>query len=135
MIDHLSLAVFDLERSRNFYDCVLATLGHSRVMDLEEHEYVACGYGASEHEPTFWIGASVGPALQPEPPMEQHIAFSAHNRATIDAFYNAALSAGGGDNGKPGLRPEYHPNYYATFVIDPDGYHIEAVCHNTKDRR
>lgn len=131
MIDHLSLAVTDLPRSQVFYDAVLATLGHSRVMDMEGEGYAASGYGASAHEPAFWIGIGLGPepVPAPQPPVGQHIAFSAPDRHAVDAFYGAALQAGGGDNGKPGLRPEYHPNYYAAFVLDPDGYHIEAVCH------
>ena len=131
MIDHLSLAVTDLPRSQGFYDAVLAALGHRRVMDMEGDGYAAAGYGASEHPPTFWIGVGLGPepVAAPRPPVGQHIAFAAPDRAAVDAFHRAALEAGGGDNGAPGLRPEYHPNYYAAFIIDPDGYHIEAVSH------
>lgn len=131
MIDHFSLAVTDLPRSREFYDTVLATLGHRRVMDMEGDGFAACGYGASEHEASFWIGVGLGPepVPTPQPPVGQHIAFTARDRDAVDTFHRAALVIGGGDNGKPGLRPEYHPNYYAAFIIDPDGYHIEAVCH------
>jgi hypothetical protein len=93
-------------------------------------DYVAAGYGAFEHEPAFWIGASRQPGSPaPKPPDGQHVAFAATSRAAVDAFYEAALRAGGTDNGPPGLREHYHPNYYACFVIDPGGYHIEAVCH------
>jgi len=129
MIDHLSLPVADLARSRAFYDTVLATLGVRRVMDLEIDDYVAAGYGGSEHEPAFWIGSSTEAAAAPVQPDGQHIALTAPDRAAVDAFHAAALAAGGRDNGAPGLRPHYHENYYAAFVIDPDGYHMEAVCH------
>ena len=129
MIDHMSLPVAEFGRSRAFYDRVLAALGNRRIMDVEETDHVACGYGGSDHDQTFWIG--VGKGLEPAPqPLEgQHIAFSAPDRAAVDRFHAEGLAAGGRDNGAPGLRPEYHPNYYAAFVIDPDGHHIEAVCH------
>jgi catechol 2,3-dioxygenase-like lactoylglutathione lyase family enzyme len=131
MLDHISLAVAVYERSRSFYDQVLAVLGHRRVMEMTDvPEYVAAGYRASAHEPAFWIGASREPGSPaPKPPDGQHVAFAAANRAMVDAFYDAALRAGGADNGRPGLREQYHRNYYACYVIDPDGYHLEAVCH------
>ena len=131
MLDHISLAVSDFERSTAFYDGVLGTLGHRRVMEIDEApDFVAAGYGASEHEPAFWIGASRDPAAPgPRAPDGQHVAFAAANRNQVDAFYRAALDAGGADNGPPGIRAHYHPDYYACFVIDPDGHHIEAVCH------
>jgi catechol 2,3-dioxygenase-like lactoylglutathione lyase family enzyme len=126
MIDHLSLGVRDLARSRAFYDAVLAPLGYRRMFDVED----ASGYGRSELHPLkeqalpFWIARNDdGPALN------GHVCFSAPARGAVDAFYAAALAAGGRDNGKPGLRPEYHPSYYAAFIIDPDGYRIEAVRH------
>lgn len=131
MIDHLSLAVADIERSRAFYDRVLATLGSRRVMDVDDApDFVASGYGGSEHEPAFWIGAAkpASGAVAP-PPVGQHVAFAAPDRPAVDRFYETAMAEGGRDNGRPGLRPEYHPDYYACFVIDPDGHHIEAVCH------
>jgi catechol 2,3-dioxygenase-like lactoylglutathione lyase family enzyme len=131
VLDHISLAVADYERSWAFYDQVLATLGHRRVMEMTDApEYVAAGYGGSEHEPAFWVGGARepgGPA--PQPPDGQHVAFAAASRAMVDAFYEAALRAGATDNGPPGIRAHYHANYYACFVIDPDGYHLEAVCH------
>ena len=134
MLDHISLAVADFERARAFYDRALAALGHRRVMEITDApEYVAAGYGASEHEPTFWIGASREPGSPaPQPPDGQHVAFTAATRALVDAFYQAALKAGGADNGPPSIRDHYHSNYYACFVIDPAGYHIEAVFHRSE---
>jgi catechol 2,3-dioxygenase-like lactoylglutathione lyase family enzyme len=126
MIDHLSLGVLDLARSRAFYDAVLAPLGYRRVFDLED----ASGYGRAEPHPLkeqgvpFWITKNAdGPALN------GHVCFLAPARAAVDAFHATALAAGGRDNGKPGLRPEYHAHYYAAFIIDLDGYRIEAVRH------
>lgn len=130
MIDHLSLPVGNLDRSRAFYDAALAPLGYHRVVDvLDQPDYVAAAYGTGETEPPFSIGTAREPMPPPVPLIGQHIAFKADNRAAVDAFYRAALATGGTDNGPPGLRPHYHPNYYAAFVIDPDGHHIEAVCH------
>ncbi len=126
MIDHVSLGVADLARSRAFYDAALAPLGYRRLFSLDE----ASGYGAAlggplkEQALPFWIGqetAGVG--------LSGHVCFAAADRAGVDGFYREALGAGGRDNGAPGLRPIYHPNYYAAFVIDPDGHRIEAVCH------
>lgn len=130
MIDHLSLAVTDYQRARRFYDTCLATLGYHVAMELTDiPEIVACGYGPGEHEPNFWIGAGQPPGPAPAPPDGQHVAFVAPDRAAVDAFHAAALAQGGRDNGTPGVRAQYHPSYYAAFVIDPDGYHLEAVCH------
>ena len=126
MIDHLSLGVCDLARSRAFYDAVLAPLGYARMFDFED----ASGYGRTEPHPLkeqalpFWVTKNAdGPALN------GHVCFLAPARAAVDAFHAAGLAAGGRDNGKPGLRPEYHAHYYAAFVIDLDGYRIEAVRH------
>ena len=129
MIDHFSLPVTDFDRSRAFYDAVLATLGYRPLETEDLDEYVACGYGANAGEPPFWIGAGKGPDAPPVPQPGQHIAFRAPDRAAVDAFHRAAMATGGTDNGAPGLRPHYHQNYYAAYVIDPDGYHVEAVCH------
>jgi len=130
VIDHLSLPVADLERSRRFYDAALAPLGARRMLDLEEADYTASGYGMREGEPAFWVGTGTRPgAAAPVPPEGLHVAFQAPDRAAVDAFHAAAVAAGGLDNGGPGLRPQYHPNYYAAFAIDPDGHHVEAVCH------
>ena len=128
MIDHLSIRVGDLERSRTFYDRVLATLGYGRAMDVDEADYEASGYGTGD-APAFAIGTGNEPMPAPQMEIGLHVAFAAADHAAVDRFYNEALAAGGADNGAPGLRPEYHPNYYAAFIIDPDGYHIEAVCH------
>lgn len=126
MIDHVSIGVRDLARARAFYDAALAPLGYRRMFDVED----ASGYGRNEPHPLkeqalpFWI-AHNGEA----PALNGHICFSAPYRGAVDAFHAAALAAGGRDNGKPGLRPEYHANYYAAFIVDPDGYRIEAVRH------
>ncbi|MDR3436149.1 VOC family protein [Telmatospirillum sp.] len=124
MIDHLSVAVGDYALSRRFYDAALAPLGYRPVMEFGQ----GAGYGEADH-PSFWITGEGDLSEQIGRWRGFHIAFEAKDRAAVDAFYQAALAAGGKDNGAPGLRPDYHPNYYAAFVIDPDGYRIEAVCH------
>jgi catechol 2,3-dioxygenase-like lactoylglutathione lyase family enzyme len=133
MIDHVSLPVADYARSRAFYDRCLGALGYKRVIEsAEEPDYIWCGYAEAEGaEPPFCVGASSGPGGRPPTatPEGQHIAFTAPDRAAVDSFHKEALLAGGRDNGAPGLRPQYHPNYYAAFVLDPDGHRIEAVCH------
>ena len=133
MIDHISLPVADLTRARAFYDKALGALGCKVTMELtDQPDYVGAGYGAEHHpEPTFWIGTGRGPdaGVGIAVPPGQHVAFSAADRASVDAFHAAALAAGGTCNGPPGLRSHYHANYYAAFVIDPDGHHLEAVCH------
>ena len=132
MIDHFSLPVSDYARSRAFYDKALGTLGYNMLIEMTDSpDYVAAGYGPSSDlpEPAFWIGAGRTAAAAPVTPEGQHIAFRAPDRAAVDTFYTAAVAAGGSDNGQPGLRPHYHPAYYAAFVLDPDGHRIEAVCH------
>lgn len=119
MLDHVSLKVGDFGRSKAFYDAALKPLGVTLLMG-DGQAYG--GYGA-DGKPDFWIGLGGTPSLG------THVAFTAQDRATVDAFHRAALAAGGRDNGGPGLRPEYHPNYYGAFVLDPDGHNIEAVCH------
>jgi catechol 2,3-dioxygenase-like lactoylglutathione lyase family enzyme len=117
MIDHLGLKVSDLPRSREFYRQALAPLGYGVIMEFPG----AVGLGA-QGKPDFWLGpGTAGTPL--------HVAFASPDRKTVDAFHAAALSAGGKDNGGPGLRPEYHPTYYGAFVLDPDGNNVEAVCH------
>ena len=118
MIDHIGLSVADYERSKAFYTEALAPLGYA-VIKVGPW----AGLGVSG-KPDFWIGK--GEATTPR----LHVAFRARDRATVRAFYEAAIKAGASDNGAPGLRPEYHPNYYGAFVIDPDGNNIEAVCHD-----
>ena len=125
MLDHIGFAVADLKRSRAFYVNALAPLGYVPVMDLSAEQtggYAGTGFGAPGR-PQFWIGNGERPGSR------VHIAFAAKSRAGVDAFYTAALAAGGGDNGAPGIRPHYHEHYYGAFVIDPDGHNIEAVCH------
>ena len=124
MIDHTGIAVKDFEASKTFYDAALAPLGASLVMMVPE-EYTdgvkVGGYGYGR--PQFWLHEA------DEPGPGRHYAFTADTRAEVDAFYAAAMEAGGRDNGKPGIRAHYHPNYYGAFVFDPDGNNIEAVCH------
>lgn len=124
MIDHLSISVADIDSARIFYERALAPLGASMLFQVPlayTDGAVVLGYGRDR--PTFWIGE--GAAQQP--PL--HLAFEARDRESVDAFYAAALAAGGRDNGAPGLRPHYHEHYYGAFVLDADGNNIEAVCH------
>ena len=126
MLDHIGLSVSDFERSLAFYEAALAPLSLEVVMSVSREETGAgthAGFGRADGKPFFWIGDS-GPASS-----GVHVAFAARSRAEVDAFHAAALAAGGRDNGGPGLRPHYHPNYYGAFVFDPDGANIEAVCH------
>ncbi len=119
MIDHFGFAVKDMAKSRGFYEAALAPLGLKVIRGGES--WAAFGEGGPQTE--FWIG-TYGP-----PPGRIHFAFVAKDRAAVRAFYDAAIKAGGADNGPPGTRANYHPNYYAAFVIDPDGHNVEAVCH------
>ena len=118
MLDHLILGVGDYDRSKAFYLAALAPLGYEVVL---EHDGLSCGFG-NAGKPEFWVGARErsGPV---------HVAFTSPDRPGVDAFYKAAIAAGATDNGKPGLRELYHPNYYGAFVFDPDGNNVEAVCH------
>jgi catechol 2,3-dioxygenase-like lactoylglutathione lyase family enzyme len=125
VLDHIGFGVTDFARSKAFYERALAPLGISVLIEVTPEEtggdaYV--GFGAAG-KPFFWIGT--GGALAGR----LHVAFAAKDRATVDALHRAAIEAGGTDNGPPGLRPHYHPNYYGTFVLDPDGHNVEAVCH------
>jgi catechol 2,3-dioxygenase-like lactoylglutathione lyase family enzyme len=125
MIDHTGLDVSDPVRSRRFYDQALGTLGYKVLMEVPIEftgGAVVLGYGVPP-KPDFWLHQ--GTPNQPR----VHIAFRAENRAQVDAFYKAAIAAGGKDNGPPGPRPHYHKDYYGAFVLDPDGHNIEAVCH------
>jgi catechol 2,3-dioxygenase-like lactoylglutathione lyase family enzyme len=124
MIDHLSVVVSDYARSKAFYLQALAPTGHSRLTELRATSTGQESAGFSHADGSdFWI--SQGDAIKP--PL--HIAFCVSSRAAVDAFYKAAIAAGGRDNGAPGLRPQYHAHYYGAFVLDPDGHNIEAVCH------
>jgi catechol 2,3-dioxygenase-like lactoylglutathione lyase family enzyme len=118
MIDHTGVGVTDIAKSKAFYRAALAPLGYEVVMEWEQ----GAGFGVPS-KPDFWIGEGT-----PNPP-PIHVAFRAESRQQVDAFFAAALAAGGRDNGAPGLRPHYHAHYYGAFVLDPDGHNIEAVCH------
>ena len=125
MIDHIGIAVGDFEVSKQFYAKALAPFGYSLVMEVSAEQTghtAAAGFGVPP-KPDFWI-AGGAPNVPPV-----HVAFRVSSRALVTAFHAAALAAGGRDNGAPGLRPHYHPNYYGAFVLDPDGHNIEAVCH------
>ena len=122
MVDHLGFGVSDVAMSKRFFATALAPLGVSVVMEKrarrgprQERQAVGCGSAPAD-----------GPIGR------MHVAFTADRRADVDAFYKAALSAGGKDNGAPGPRPNYHPNYYGAFVIGPDGHNVEAVCHKAE---
>jgi catechol 2,3-dioxygenase-like lactoylglutathione lyase family enzyme len=123
MIDHIGIAVSDLARALAFYDRALAPLGMGRAMSFGGTDELPAGVGyGTGQKPVLWLhqGAPTSPF---------HIALAAPDRAAVDAFHAAALDAGGRDNGAPGLRPHYHPAYYAAFVHDPDGHNLEAVTH------
>lgn len=119
MIHHIDFAVADFERSRAFYIAALAPLGLSIVIDRWNDRKLT-GFGRPP-DPEFWI-------RQGEPAGHLHVAFLAESLGAVDAFHRAALAAGGTDRGAPGLRERYAPDYYAAFVLDPDGHNIEAVC-------
>lgn len=121
MFDHLSIGVRDVARAGRFYDAALAPLGFSRLSDSPG----SLGYGAGRVG--LWIGASDRP-VPPDMASGLHFCFEAPSRAAVDAFCAAVLASGGADNGPPGLRDDYGADYYAAFVIDPDGYRLEAYC-------
>jgi catechol 2,3-dioxygenase-like lactoylglutathione lyase family enzyme len=128
MLDHIGFSVSNMKVSRIFYEKALKPLGITSLKEVTPEMTGTSdshvGFGADR--PFFWIGTggkvSVG----------THVAFTAESRKTVDEFYAAAIAAGGRDNGKPGLRPQYHENYYGAYVFDPDGNNIEAVCHAPK---
>ena len=121
MLDHLSIQCADIAASRAFYDAVLAALGGARAMDFGE----VVGYGIAGR-PTFWVG----PLTTGEPNREIHVAFAAADRASVRAFFDAAVALGAEVLHEPRVWPEYHPGYYGAFVRDPDGNNVEAVCHS-----
>ena len=128
MFDHVGVSVANYKRSKTFYSKALAPLGFSLVLEVSSERSggkSSAGFG-TEGKPRFWIGEGAADkgAL--------HIAFKAKTRKAVEEFYEAAIKAGGKDNGTPGLRPHYHENYYGAFVVDPDGHNIEAVCHLPK---
>ena len=128
MIDHGGVQVSDFAKSKAFYVRALGAIGYQLLA-----EFPAAVTGSSEvagfgepPKPDFWVAAG-----EPnKPPV--HMAFRVGSRALVDAFYRAALAAGGRDNGAPGPRPHYHAQYYGAFVLDPDGHNIEAVCHEAR---
>lgn len=122
MLDHIGIEVSDYEKAKNFYQKALAPLGYKLLMEVQGF----AGFGIdSDKGPLakFWLRQGK------ETTRQAHIAFTANDRNVVDAFYQAALEAGGKDNGEPGVREIYHPNYYGAYVLDPDGHNIEAVCH------
>jgi catechol 2,3-dioxygenase-like lactoylglutathione lyase family enzyme len=125
MIDHTGVVVSDFYRSKQFYLAALEPIGFSLLAEfpasITGHTDVA-GFGEPP-KPEFWISRG-----NPNNP-RVHVAFRVSSRNLVDAFYKAAIDAGGTDNGRPGVRAHYHPNYYGAFVLDPDGHNIEAVCH------
>lgn len=126
MIDHFGCGVGDYDAAKRFYAAALAPLGYVLVMEVAAGDNAsgaaAAGFGR-DGKPDFWIGGEG----RTSPPL--HVAITAGSRADVDAFHAAAIAAGATDNGPPGLRPRYHPDYYAAFVHDADGHNLEAVCH------
>lgn len=125
MLDHVSLGVAEIERSRRFYDAVLRPLGIVRIVDFGNGR--GSDYGAMAGQ----LGVEFTITLEPSvaPAFGTHLCFRAPDHAAVHAFHAAGLAAGGRDDGMPGLRLLYHPDYFAAFVLDPDGHRIEAVCH------
>ena len=125
MIDHTGISVSNFEKSKAFYSAALKPIGYAMLMEIPAavtKSTDVAGFGEAP-KPDFWISGG----KPNQPPI--HIAFRVNSRAVVDAFYKAALEAGGTDNGPPGIRAHYHPDYYGAFVLDPDGHNIEAVCH------
>lgn len=121
MIDHVSIGVRDISKAKRFYDAVFKPLGYACLSKGE----TSLGYG--KDAVVFWVGIADNP-VPPDMRSGLHFCFTAPTRKSVDAFHKSAVAAGGRDNGKPGLRHDYGPNYYAAFAIDPDGYRIEAFC-------
>ena len=132
MIDHISFSVNDFAQSATFYDATLATLGYERIVTLDDESHQLVGYG-KEGKPSFWIGNSLKEARLDEEVGKArgfHVGFVAPDINAIHTWYEKCLELGGKDNGKPGPRPEYHPGYYGAFIIDPNGWRIEACLHH-----
>jgi catechol 2,3-dioxygenase-like lactoylglutathione lyase family enzyme len=126
-LDHIGINVKDYERAKSFYAKALEPLGMTLVMEYGK----GAGFGRDK-KPDFWIGEGATSFQKPEQLASitpVHVCFVARSRREVDAFHAAAIAAGGRDNGKPGIRGEYHPNYYGAFVIDPDGHNVEACIH------
>jgi catechol 2,3-dioxygenase-like lactoylglutathione lyase family enzyme len=125
MIDHTGVIVSDFEKSKKFYSEALKPIGYQLLLEFPASitgSVNAAGFGEPP-KPDFWIGEG-----NPNNP-RVHVAFRVSQRSLVEAFHQAGLAAGGTDNGAPGLRPQYHSNYYGAFVFDPDGHNIEVVCH------
>jgi catechol 2,3-dioxygenase-like lactoylglutathione lyase family enzyme len=122
MLDHLTLKVRDLDKAKSFYTAALGPLGYEVMMEFGEF----AGLGAGK--PDLWL------RRDPDNVRPQHVALAARDRKVVDAFYEAALAAGATDNGQPGVRTDYHPTYYAAFVLDSDGNNVEVVCHAAPGR-
>jgi catechol 2,3-dioxygenase-like lactoylglutathione lyase family enzyme len=132
MLDHISYSVKNFKQSAAFYDATLGELGYKRLMEFNDPGNEAIGYG--KDKAVFWIGVDGSGKVPGEIGNAKglHIAFVAESAQAIDKWYAKALELGAKDNGKPGVRTEYHPNYYAAFVVDPNGWKIEAVMHTFK---
>ena len=133
MLDHVSFSVNNYQESLKFYDETLKILGIERMMTFEAEEHNVAGYGKKGAiRPCFWIGTETNYNKDEFVGKSRglHIAFSASDTKSIDAWYTKCIELGGKDNGKPGPRPEYHPGYYGAFIIDPNGWRIEAAMHN-----
>lgn len=125
MLDHVSLGVSDLVRSRRFYDAVLRAIGVVRILDFENR---GSDYGATSGP--FGVEFTITQESAPCPSAGTHVCFRAQDRDSVRRFHRAAIEAGGTDDGAPGLRSKYHTDYFGAFVLDPDGHRIEAVCHS-----
>jgi len=121
MLDHIGVNVSDFASAREFYVAALAPLGMKLAMEPAPK---VTGFAAADGKPFFWISEGRGE------PTTGHVAFAAADRATVDAFHAAALAAGAEDNGAPGIREIYHPNYYGAYVLTADGVNLEACCHH-----
>jgi catechol 2,3-dioxygenase-like lactoylglutathione lyase family enzyme len=126
MLDHIGFAVNEYDRSKRFYEIALGPLSITLLMEITPEQSGLgshAGFGA-DGRAFFWIGN------HGQPTTALHVAFTAQTRGAVDEFHRAAMAIGGRDNVAPGVRPQYHPNYYGAFVLDPDGNNVEAVCHN-----
>jgi catechol 2,3-dioxygenase-like lactoylglutathione lyase family enzyme len=131
MIDHTGIIVSNFNRSKEWYEAALAPIGYTKLMEFAKEitkTTNVAGFGERvSQKPDFWISEAT--TARPVSNSPRHIAFRAEDRKQVNEFFIAAINAGGADNGKPGLRPHYHENYYGAFVLDPDGNNIEVVCH------
>jgi catechol 2,3-dioxygenase-like lactoylglutathione lyase family enzyme len=126
MIDHTGISVRDIKKSKAFYTRALAPIGYTLLAEFPASvtgSSDVAGFGVAPR-PDFWIASGTSNV----PPI--HVAFRVEDRRLVDEFHKAAMAAGGRDNGGPGVRAHYHPNYYGAFVLDPDGHNVEVVCHN-----